>query len=59
MPLGPVVVVAHFCGRLAYFTRKPPLDRPVLMSDCGSDMLVGAEKTAFWNAIAVHVIVSA
>ena len=30
--------------KLAYLATKPSLDAPVLMNDCGSDILVGAEK---------------
>ena len=26
------------CNKLAYFEMEPPLDRPVLTSDCGSDV---------------------
>ena len=32
------------CNKLVYFGMKPPLDRLVLTSDCGSDVSVGAEK---------------
>ena len=32
------------CEKLVYFGMKPPLDRPVVASDCGSDVSVGVEK---------------
>ena len=31
------------CDKLAYFGMEPPLDRPVLTSDCGSDVSVGTK----------------
>ena len=34
------------CEKLAYFGMEPPLDRPVLTSDCGSDVFTGAEKNS-------------
>ena len=37
------------CDELAYFGMEPPLDRPVLTSDCGSDVSVGAEKDSLWD----------
>ena len=37
------------CDKLAYFGMEPPLDRPVLTSDCGSDVSVGAEKNTLWD----------
>ena len=33
--------------KLLYFTLEPLLDKPVLTSDCGSDVLMGAEKESF------------
>ena len=34
------------CDKLAYFGMEPPLDRPVLTSDCGSDVSARAEKNS-------------
>ena len=35
--------------RRLYFTLESHLDKPVLSSDCGSDVLVGAEKDELWD----------
>ena len=37
------------CHKLACFGMEPPLDRPVLTSDCGSDVSVGAKKDNLWD----------
>ena len=37
------------CEKLAYFGMEPPLDRPVLTSDCRSEVLAGAEKDTLWD----------
>ena len=37
------------CDKLAYFGMEPPLERPVLTSDCGSDVPAGAEKNRLWD----------
>ena len=37
------------CEKLAYFEMEPPLDRPVLTSDCGRDVYVGVEKNNLWD----------
>ena len=39
-----------------YFKLEPQLDKPVLTSDCGSDVSVGAEKDELWdwNRCACH-----
>ena len=34
------------CEKFVYFGMEPPLDRPMLTSDCGSDVPVGAEKNS-------------
>ena len=39
-----------------YFREEPELDKPVLTSDCGSDVLAGIEKTAFGIGIGALVI---
>ena len=46
------------CNKLAYFGMEPPLDRPVLTSDCGSDVSAGAEKNSLWdwNRCACHCL---
>ena len=42
--------------KLFYFREEPDLDKLVLTSDCGNEMLVGTEKTAFGIGIGVLVI---
>ena len=44
--------------KLLYFTLEPSLDKPVLTSDCGSDISVGAEKDDLWdwNRCACHCL---
>ena len=44
------------CNKLVYFGMELPLDRPLLASDCGSDVSVGAEKNSLWdwNPCACH-----
>ena len=42
--------------KLLYFRIEPLLDIPVLTSDCGSDVSVGAKKTSFGIGIVVLVI---
>ena len=44
--------------KLLYFRLEPQLDKPVLTSDCGSDVLVGAEKDELWdwNRCACHCL---
>ena len=37
------------CNKFAYFGMEPPLDRPVLTSDCGSDVSTGVEKNSLWD----------
>ena len=32
-----------------YFKLEPRLDKPLLTSDCGSDVLVGAKKDELWD----------
>ena len=46
------------CDKLASFGMEPPLDRPVLTSDCGSDVFAGAEKNNLWdwNLCACHCL---
>ena len=46
------------CDKLAYFGMESLLDRPVLTSDCGSDVLVEAEKDSLWdwNHCACHCL---
>ena len=43
-------------NKLACFGMEPPLDRLVLTSDCGNDVLAGAEKKSLWdwNRCACH-----
>ena len=43
--------------KLAYFRMELPLDRPMLTSDSGSDVSVGAEKTTFGIGIVVRVAI--
>ena len=45
----PKIEEALRCEILAYFGMELPLDRPVLTSDCRSDVLVGAEKDNLWD----------
>ena len=42
--------------KLLYFRLKPQLDKPVLTSDCGSDVWREQKKTSFGIGIIVHVI---
>ena len=44
--------------KLLYFTLEPRLDKLVLTSDCGSDILAGAEKDDLsdWNRCACHCL---
>ena len=35
------------CDKLAYFGMEPLLDRPVLTSDCGSNVSAGERKDSF------------
>ena len=44
------------CDKLVYFGMEPPLDRPVLTSDCGSNVFAGAKKNSLWdwNRCACH-----
>ena len=35
--------------KLLYFILEPWLDKPVLPSDCGSDVLAGVEKDELWD----------
>ena len=44
--------------KLLYFRLEPRLDKPVLTSDCGSDVSVGAEKDELWdwNRCACHCL---
>ena len=46
------------CEKLVYFGMEPPFDRPVLTSDCGSDVSAGAEKDSLWdwNCCACHCL---
>ena len=37
------------CDKLAYFATKLPLDRLVLMSDCGSNVLARSKKDNLWD----------
>ena len=37
------------CDKLVYFGMEPKLDRPVLTSDCGSDVSPGAKKNSLWD----------
>ena len=32
-----------------YFREEPELDKPVLTSDCGSDVSTGAERERLWD----------
>ena len=43
---------------LPYFGMELPMNRPVLTSDCGSDVLAGAEKDSHWdwNHCACHCL---
>ena len=44
--------------KLFYFKEEPELDRPVLTSDCGSDVSAGAERDGLWdwNRCACHCL---
>ena len=44
--------------KLLYFRLEPQLDKPMLTCDCGSDVLVGAEKDELWdwNHCACHCL---
>ena len=44
--------------KLLYFRLKPQLDKPMLTSDCGSNVQVGAEKDELWdwNRCACHCL---
>ena len=44
--------------KVLYFKEEPDLDKPVLTSDCGSDVLVGAERDRLWdwNRCACHCL---
>ena len=46
------------CDKLAYFEMELALDRPLLSSDCGSDVFVGAEKHCLrdWNRCTCHFL---
>ena len=46
------------CNKLAYFGMEPPLERPVLTSDCGNYVLAGAKKNSLWdwNRCAYHCL---
>ena len=46
------------CDKLVYFGMAPPLDRLVLTSDCGSDLLARVEEDSFWdwNRCACHCL---
>ena len=35
--------------KLLYFTLGPQLDKPVLTSNCGSDVSAGVEKDELWD----------
>ena len=41
-----------------YFREEPELDKPVLTSDCGSDVSAGAERESLWdwNRCACHCL---
>ena len=45
------------CTKLAYFGMELPLDRPVLTSDCESDVSGEHKKTIFWIGIVVRVTI--
>ena len=44
--------------KLFYFKEEPDLDKPVLISNCGSDMSAGAERDYLWdwNQCACHCL---
>ena len=44
--------------QMRYFRLEPQLDKLVLTSDCGSDVLAGAEKDELWdwNRCACHCL---
>ena len=44
--------------KLFYFREEHELDKPVLTSDCGSDVSVGAERERLWdwNQCACHCL---
>ena len=45
-------------AKLMYFRFEPRLDKPMLTSDCGSDVLAGVEKDELWdwNRCACHCL---